>query len=226
MKKNIFFKEKKKTKIFPIILFMGILLFSWIEGNKFLEKNNSLVNERIQKETRAEIIFKESEIERLKKIQTVLLKKEKDLEVKILSQKKRMKVLNLLLVELDKAKYQKEAFGIAFSESRFKRNIIHPSAPNRVVGMGGIDLVYWGKPLKNKGIDPNGLLAIDYVYQVYMSETKNKQKALENYKGTVKNRYSYNLTKKYIDHLDTSNLYKKLLESHKKTKDLNNLLSL
>ena len=142
----------------------------------------------------------------------------------LLAQHKRIQMLNLLLTELEKAKNKEESFGIAFSEGRFKRNVIHPSAPNRVVGMGGVDLVFWESRLKKNGIDPKGLLAIDYIYASYLKETSSEKQALENYKGTIKNRYSYNLTKTYINILRDNQHFDKMLDAHKTSKKLLNQL--
>ena len=142
----------------------------------------------------------------------------------LLAQHKRIQMLNLLLTELEKAKNKEESFGIAFSEGRFKRNVIHPSAPNRVVGMGGVDLVFWGSRLKKNGIDPKGLLAIDYIYTTYLKETSSEKQALEAYKGTIKNRYSYNLTKTYINILRDNHHFDKMLDAHKTSKKLLNQL--
>ena len=218
-------KIRSKPAIITMVLMVSIgILYS---GLFIGDKLNEIVadNKRI-----AEDIVKEKLIRELRertavsnnlkeKLQAAHIVKEKK-ELALTTQHKRLQTLNLLLTELTKVSNKEESFGIAFSEARFKRNVIHPSAPNRVVGMGGVDLVFWGKRLKNQGIDPKGLLAIDYIYASYLKESSSKKEALEKYKGTINNRFSYNLTKKYIEILKDNKNFTKMLDAHLDSREL------
>lgn len=229
---QIFLKRESNRKnglkvIFGLLSLMGILYSGIFVGdklNEFIEDNNRVVRENTEEQYIRSIRELKSYNESL---ESQLAQKESHkvkVENVLLAQHKRIQMLNLLLTELEKAKNKEESFGIAFSEGRFKRNVIHPSAPNRVVGMGGVDLVFWGSRLKKNGIDPKGLLAIDYIYTTYLKETSSEKQALEAYKGTIKNRYSYNLTKTYINILRDNHHFDKMLDAHKTSKKLLNQL--
>ena len=231
---QIFLKRESNRKngvilksVFGVLSLLGILYSGIFVGdklNEFIEDNNRVVREN----TEEQYIRSIRELKSYNKsLESQLAQKESHkvkVENVLLAQHKRIQMLNLLLTELEKAKNKEESFGIAFSEGRFKRNVIHPSAPNRVVGMGGVDLVFWGSRLKKNGIDPKGLLAIDYIYTTYLKETSSEKQALEAYKGTIKNRYSYNLTKTYINILRDNHHFDKMLDAHKTSKKLLNQL--
>ena len=229
---QIFLKRESNRKnglkiIIGLLSLMGILYSGVFIGDKlieFVENNKRGLREiamvQHMRTLRELMNYNESLKSQLaqKKSHKVIV------ENLLIDQHKKIQLLNLLLTELEKAKNKEESFGIAFSESRFKRNVIHPSAPHRVVGMGGVDLVFWGNRLKKNGIDPKGLLAIDYIYTIYLNESSSKARALEGYKGTIKNRYSYNLTKIYIDLLKDNQHFDKMLDAHITSKELLNRL--
>ena len=231
---QIFLKRESNRKngvilksVFGVLSLLGILYSGIFVGdklNEFIEDNNRVVREN----TEEQYIRSIRELKSYNKsLESQLAQKESHkvkVENVLLAQHKRIQMLNLLLTELEKAKNKEESFGIAFSEGRFKRNVIHPSAPNRVVGMGGVDLVFWDSRLKKNEIDPKGLLAIDYIYTTYLKETSSEKQALEAYKGTIKNRYSYNLTKTYINILRDNQHFDKMLDAHKTSKKLLNQL--
>ena len=231
---QIFLKRESNRKngvilksVFGVLSLLGILYSGIFVGdklNEFIEDNNRVVRENTEEQYIRSIRELKSYNESL---ESQLAQKESHkvkVENVLLAQHKRIQMLNLLLTELEKAKNKEESFGIAFSEGRFKRNFIHPSSPNRVVGMGGVDLVFWGPRLKKNGIDPKGLLAIDYIYTTYLKETSSEKQALEAYKGTIKNRYSYNLTKTYINILRDDHHFDKMLDAHKTSRKLLNQL--
>lgn len=184
---------------------------------EFANNNDIKIREKVENQYGMILQQKREELGQLEKEFKLLSKKHKEKKKILVTKIEEKETLDILLNELAVAINKKEAFAIAFSESRFRRNIIHPSNPDRVVGMGGVDLVFWEKKLIDRGIDPKGLLAIDFIYNEYLTRTSNEKRALEFYKGTIKNRFSYNLTKAFINVLKDNKSFDLMLETHLKS---------
>ena len=119
-----------------------------------------------------------------------------------------------LLFELLYCRVPHISFAIGFSESRLRKNVVHiPEDPDRISPLSGIDLYFWNDKLKEANIDPNSLLAIDYVYLDYLARFGSHEEALKAYKGTKRNFYSFYLTQNFIEKIEKSKNYKKLLKS-------------
>ena len=130
---QIFLKRESNRKnglkvIFGLLSLMGILYSGIFVGdklNEFIEDNNRVVRENTEEQYIRSIRELKSYNESLK---SQLAQKESHkvkVENVLLAQHKRIQTLDILLTELEKSKNKKESFGIAFSESRFKRNVIH-----------------------------------------------------------------------------------------------------
>lgn len=189
------------------MLYVSLLIVSKYEYNliKLNDRNNTF-DLRIEK--------KDNEIERLNIKLNKELSKNKKLQEIIKTQKEKHRQFETLLKDLERCTNKNITFGIAFSESRLKYNIIHPSNPYRVIGIGGIDKVYYGAKLKQANIPINSLQAIDYVYIDWLKKTSNHIEALKGYKGTVNNYFSFNLTSKYINYLNNTKKLDKIINLH------------
>lgn len=87
---------------------------------------------------------------------------------------------------------------ICFDESWFIKSVSHKDSNQK--GFGGVDVSIWGDKLQKQNIDPKSLKAIEFVWLECLEFTKNDpNKALKLYKGTSKNKKSYNRTKRYYD---------------------------
>ena len=85
---------------------------------------------------------------------------------------------------------------IAFSESSLDYDVSHPTKD--LHGIGGIK-----RKLHKTKNDPNSLMGIEEVFLGYLHNAKgNRSKALKDYKGTVKNFKSYNITIKLYNRLN------------------------
>ena len=74
---------------------------------------------------------------------------------------------------------------LAFSESSLRYDAKH--SKKSVVGICGIDKVFWAEELKENGIKVNSLEACEYVLNYYLEQNQgNKRKALAAYKGLKK----------------------------------------
>ena len=76
---------------------------------------------------------------------------------------------------------------LAFSESSLRYDVKH--SKNSVVGICGIDKVFWADELKENGIKINSLKSCEYVLNYYLEQNSgNKKKALAGYKGLIKDK--------------------------------------
>lgn len=58
-----------------------------------------------------------------------------------------------------------------------------------MVGICGIDKVFWAEELKENGIKINSLKSCEYVLNYYLEQNSgNKKRALREYKGLIKNK--------------------------------------
>ena len=74
---------------------------------------------------------------------------------------------------------------LAFSESSLRYDVKH--SKKSVIGICGIDKVFWAEELKENGIKVNSLEACEYVLNYYLEQNQgNKRKALAAYKGLKK----------------------------------------
>lgn len=124
-------------------------------------------------------------------------------------QEQKRSQLNSLIKDLDRCKHPKIALGIGFSESHLRYDVKHPT--NDTHGIGGIKNGYWSKQLHAHNIPLNSLQAVDYVFNASLKLKGNNQEALKFYKGTKDNDYSYRLTKTYIEKIDQSKSFKRLI---------------
>lgn len=76
---------------------------------------------------------------------------------------------------------------MAFSESSLRYDVKHTK--KSVVGICGIDKVFWAEELKENGIKVNSLEACEYVLNYYLEQNQgNKRKAISEYKGLRNNK--------------------------------------
>lgn len=76
---------------------------------------------------------------------------------------------------------------MAFSESSLRYDVKHTK--KSVVGICGIDTVFWAEELKENGIKVNSLEACEYVLNYYLEQNQgNKRKAISEYKGLRNNK--------------------------------------
>jgi hypothetical protein len=74
---------------------------------------------------------------------------------------------------------------LAFSESSLRYDVKH--SKKSVIGICGIDKVFWADELRENGIKINSLSACEYVLNYYLEQNSgNKKKALAAYKGLKK----------------------------------------
>ena len=73
---------------------------------------------------------------------------------------------------------------MAFSESSLRYDVKH--SKKSVIGICGIDKVFWADELKENGIKINSLKSCEYVLNYYLEQNSgNKKKALREYKGVL-----------------------------------------
>ena len=76
---------------------------------------------------------------------------------------------------------------LAFSESSLRYDIKH--SKKSVVGICGINKVFWAEELKENGIKINSLKSCEYVLNYYLEQNSgNKKRALVGYKGLIKDK--------------------------------------
>ena len=76
---------------------------------------------------------------------------------------------------------------LAFSESSLRYDVKH--SKESVVGICGIDKVFWAEELKENGIKINSLKSCEYVLNYYLEQNSgNKHKAISEYKGLQNNK--------------------------------------
>ena len=76
---------------------------------------------------------------------------------------------------------------LAFSESSLRYDAKH--SKKSVVGICGIDKVFWAEELKENGIKINSLKSCEYVLNYYLEQNSgNKKAALREYKGVLKDK--------------------------------------
>ena len=76
---------------------------------------------------------------------------------------------------------------LAFSESSLRYDAKH--SKKSIVGICGIDKVFWAEELKENGIKINSLEACEYVLNYYLEQNQgNKRKAISEYKGLRNNK--------------------------------------
>ena len=76
---------------------------------------------------------------------------------------------------------------LAFSESSLRYDVKH--SKKSVIGICGIDKVFWADELKENGIKVNSLKSCEYVLNYYLEQNSgDKKAALRMYKGTIKNK--------------------------------------
>ena len=76
---------------------------------------------------------------------------------------------------------------LAFSESSLRYDVKH--SKKSVIGICGIDKVFWADELKENGIKINSLKSCEYVLNYYLEQNSgDKKAALRMYKGTIKNK--------------------------------------
>ena len=76
---------------------------------------------------------------------------------------------------------------LAFSESSLRYDVKH--SKKSIVGICGIDKVFWAEELKENGIKINSLEACEYVLNYYLEQNQgNKKAALREYKGVIKDK--------------------------------------
>ena len=76
---------------------------------------------------------------------------------------------------------------LAFSESSLRYDVKH--SKKSVIGICGIDKVFWAEELKENGIKVNSLEACEYVLNYYLEQNQgNKRKAISEYKGLRNNK--------------------------------------
>lgn len=76
---------------------------------------------------------------------------------------------------------------MAFSESSLRYDVKH--SKKSVLGICGINKVFWAEELKENGIKINSLKSCEYVLNYYLEQNSgNKKKALTKYKGLVKDK--------------------------------------
>ena len=75
---------------------------------------------------------------------------------------------------------------MAFSESSLRYDVKHPK--KSVVGICGIDKVFWAEELKENGIKINSLKSCEYVLNYYLEQNSgDKKRALAAFKGIENN---------------------------------------
>ena len=75
---------------------------------------------------------------------------------------------------------------LAFSESSLRYDAKH--SKKSVIGICGIDKVFWADELRENGIKINSLSACEYVLNYYLEQNSgDKKAALRMYKGVIKN---------------------------------------
>lgn len=75
---------------------------------------------------------------------------------------------------------------LAFSESSLRYDAKH--SKKSVVGICGIDKVFWADELRENGIKINSLKSCEYVLNYYLEQNSgDKKAALRMYKGVIKN---------------------------------------
>lgn len=83
---------------------------------------------------------------------------------------------------------------LAFSESSLRYDVKH--SKKSIVGICGINKVFWAEELKENGIKINSLKSCEYVLNYYLEQNSgDKKAALAAYKGVEKN----NKVKKVVD---------------------------
>ncbi len=76
---------------------------------------------------------------------------------------------------------------LAFSESSLRYDVKH--SKKSVVGICGINKVFWAEELKENGIKINSLKSCEYVLNYYLEQNSgNKKVALREYKGIIKDK--------------------------------------
>ena len=76
---------------------------------------------------------------------------------------------------------------MAFSESSLRYDVKH--SKKSVIGICGIDKVFWAEELMENGIKINSLKSCEYVLNYYLEQNSgNKKKALAGYKGLIKDK--------------------------------------
>ena len=76
---------------------------------------------------------------------------------------------------------------LAFSESSLRYDAKH--SKKSVIGICGIDKVFWADELRENGIKINSLSACEYVLNYYLEQNSgDKKKALREYKGVIKDK--------------------------------------
>ena len=76
---------------------------------------------------------------------------------------------------------------MAFSESSLRYDVKH--SKKSIVGICGINKVFWAEELKENGIKVNSLGACEYVLNYYLEQNQgNKRKAISEYKGLRNNK--------------------------------------
>ena len=76
---------------------------------------------------------------------------------------------------------------LAFSESSLRYDVKH--SKKSVIGICGIDKVFWADELRENGIKINSLKSCEYVLNYYLEQNSgDKKKALREYKGVIKDK--------------------------------------
>jgi hypothetical protein len=192
---------RKYFYIFLIFVVMIIGVFEYTESefehstrfNVYEKKIQQLQQQVIEAEKAK--VAEQQQVAKLKKI--VALQDQKRTQI------------NSIIKDLDRCKHPKIALGIGFSESHLRYDVKHPTTDTH--GIGGIKDGYWSKQLRAHNIPLNSLQAIDYVFNASLKLKGNNYEALKFYKGSKDNDYSYRLTKTYIEKVEHSPNFKKLI---------------
>jgi hypothetical protein len=191
-------------KYFYIFIIFGVVIigvFKYVEYEfehsprfNVYEKKIQQLQQQATEAEKAKVV-EQQQVAKLKKIVTL--------------QDQKRSQLNSLIKDLDRCKHQKIALGIGFSESHLRYDVKHPTTD--IHGIGGIKDGYWSKQLRAHNIPLNSLQAVDYVFNASLKLKGNNHEALKFYKGSKDNDYSYRLTKTYIEKIDQSPNFKKLI---------------
>ena len=76
---------------------------------------------------------------------------------------------------------------LAFSESSLRYDVKH--SKKGVIGICGINKVFWAEELKENDIKINSLKSCEYVFNYYLEQNSgDKKAALRGYKGLIKDK--------------------------------------